>query len=156
MKESDMNEIEEPENKVDLLKLKTIGTLISDEIEQEKMKSIMDIISEGDNNDNDNDKIFSKFLYIVKDIIFILILLISSGLNFSYLYFPFFLIAFLSYFSLFNSGKNNKNFKKILEIITLVYSIGLLVFKLYFTISIREGKDFSDNKKLLLDLGNYY
>ena len=163
MKES----IEENEtgNKIDLLKLQTISSRISDASEQEKMKSIFDII-EGDDSllkeikDNliekgqkKQDQNFSKFLYISKDIMFMLILLISSGLNFSYLYFPFFLIVFLSYFCLFNTGKKIKRFKRILEIISLIYSVGLLIFKLYFSISVRKGKDFSDKKNLLLDLG---
>ena len=99
------------------------------------------------------DIMLSKYLYISKDFIFMLILLISSGLNFSYLYFPFFLVVFFSYFLLFRSGKNAKLFKRILEICSLVYAVGILALKIFFCVSVRKGKDFGENKQFMINLG---
>ena len=107
-------------NKEKKIKLPTIKTQILDNSEP-RVESLADIL-EGDNSllNNFNNpyieevkqgKNLSKIIYITKDVLFIFILLISSGLNYSYLYFPFFLIVFLSYFWLFQYDKNSKRCK---------------------------------------------
>jgi len=100
-----------------------------------------------------NNIILSKNLYISKDFIFILILLLSPGLNFSYLYLPFFILVISSYFLLYKSSKKEKRCKTIIEILSLIYAICLLIFKIYFIVSIKQGKNFMNINQLLLDLG---
>ena len=95
----------------------------------------------------------SKNLYISKDFAYMLILLTSSGLNFSYLYFPFFLEAIFCFILFYKSSKNAKICKKILEFLSLFYAVGLIVFKIYFNIQLRRDVDFGDKEQLLKDFG---
>ena len=97
--------------------------------------------------------ILSKNLYISKDFIFIFFLLISSALNFSYLYLPFFLLVIFSYFLLYKFSKRDKRMKLVIEIIALIYALCLLIFKIYFIVTIKGGNHFSNNDNILLDLG---
>ena len=144
------------------IKLPTINTQLYDSNEP-KIEGLADIL-EGDDsllgsfknpyvNEVKKGKNLSKIVFLIKDIFFIFILLISSGLNFSYLYFPFFVVVFLLYFFLFQYDKNSKRYKRILEICSLIYAIGLLAFKLYFAIAVKLGKDFGDSRQTLIDLG---
>ena len=103
--------------------------------------------------DDNKSKELSKYLYILKDFFFLFILLISPGLNFSYLYFPLLLIPFISYFFLLNSGKNQKRCKRVIEIIVLIYTIAILAVKVFFVSSVRGGKKYEENKDFLIDLG---
>ena len=97
--------------------------------------------------------ILSKNLYISKDFAYMLILLISSGLNFSYLYFPFLIMAIFCFILFYKSSKNAKIGKKILEFLSLFYAVGLIVFKIYFNIQLRRDTDFGDKEQLLKDFG---
>ena len=100
--------------------------------------------------------ILSKNLYISKDFIFIFILLISPALNFSYLYLPFFIFVVFSYFLLFKLDARHIRFKFIIEIIALIYALCLLIFKVYFIVVIKRGKDFTNINNTLLNLGVFY
>ena len=128
-------------------------SLLSDKLQVDENDELYSGIKMSDTFIIKQSTLVPRYLYISKDFIFLFILLISSGLNFNYLYLPYLLIVFISYFLLFKSGKNSKIFKRVLEIFTLVYSVGLLVFKLYFSISVKTGKDFDDYNQLLLDFG---
>ena len=66
-----------------------------------------------------NDLILAKYLYIGKDFIFMCMLLMSSSLNFSWLYFPFIFLSIICYFLLFKNSRNVKKVKLIIEIIAL-------------------------------------
>ena len=103
-----------------------------------------------------NDILLAKHLYIAKDFTFMLILLISSGLNFSWLYFPFLFFSFICYFLLFKSTKFTKKLKRLIEYFSLIYALGILAIKLYFLILIKNGKTFDENDDLILDLGIPY
>ena len=100
-----------------------------------------------------NSLLFAKYTYIAKDFFFMSILLLSPSLNFSWLYYPYLFLSIICYFLLFKSSKCAKNIKFIIEIISLVYSLGLLIFKIYFIIRIKRGERFVDKKELLIDLG---
>ena len=90
------------ENKI--LKSPMLNEQLIDKSEPKK-KELNDILKSSSTIDSVSfqivDKyniILSKNLYISKDFIFIFFLLISSALNFSYLYLPFFLLVFFFLF----------------------------------------------------------
>ena len=153
--------IEQPEIKEDNKKNKnllTLSSVLADK-DEPKVQSLEDMLKNDDLFNemeityqiiDKKDKILSKSLYISKDFIFIYLLLISTGLNYSYLYFPFLFIAIASYFLLYETGKNFKLFKRIIEIFCIIYSLGLMIFKIYFCIQVKKGNEYS---KLFLDLG---
>lgn len=89
-----------------------------------------------------NDMVLAKYLYVTKDFIYMFILLLSSGFNFGWLYFPFLLLSFISYFLLFKSTRFTKRLKKIVEVISLVYGLALLGLKIYLVVE--ERKDLID------------
>ena len=103
-----------------------------------------------------NDLLLAKYLYIGKDFIFMSILLMSSSLNFSWLYFPFLFLSIICYFLLFKNSKQVKKVKLIIEIISLIYSIGLLIFKIYYIELVKKGERFGNKKQTLIDLGILY
>ena len=103
-----------------------------------------------------NDLILAKYLYIGKDFIFMCMLLMSSSLNFSWLYFPFIFLSIICYFLLFKNSRNVKKVKLIIEIIALIYSIGLLIFKIYYIELVKKGERFGNKKQTLIDLGILY
>ena len=103
-----------------------------------------------------NDIVLAKHLYIAKDFTFMLILLISSGLNFSWLYFPFLFLSFICYFLLFKSTKSSKKLKKFIEYFSLIYALGILSLKIYYIILIKNGYTFIESYDRILDLGIPY
>ena len=129
-------------------RLRSIQSLLGQEVEEiedadnPKLQSIDSILR----NDSEvlnynisddygsNDMVLAKYLYITKDFVYMLILLLSSGFNFGWLYFPFLLLSFISYFLLFKSTRFTKRFKKIIEIISLVYALALLGIKIYLVV----------------------
>ena len=81
-----------------------------------------------------NDMVLAKYLYIMKDFVYMFALLLSSGFNFGWLYFPFLFLSFISYFLLFKSTKFSKKLKKIIEIISLLYGLALIGIKIYIVV----------------------
>ena len=102
-----------------------------------------------------NDILLAKYLYISKDFIFMFTLLMSSSLNFSFLYYPFLFLSIICFFLLFSKSKSGKKYKFIIELISLIYSIGLLAIKIYFIVLIKskEKRYDEDKKQFLIDLG---
>ena len=97
-------------------------------------------------------------IYNIKDFIIMLCLLLSSSFNFNYLYLPFIMIGiFYNCFILENKNKN-RNIKFILEIIILIYSILLAIFKIIILIIfVSKKKDLIEqHKNKFIDLGIYY
>ena len=105
-----------------------------------------------------NDILLAKHLYVAKDFMFMLILLMSSALNFSWLYFPFLFISFLCYFLIFKNSICAKKSKLFIEYITLIYALFLLSVKVYFIITIKKAKGdiYEDYEELIIDLGIPY
>ena len=79
-----------------------------------------------------NALLFGKYSNIIKDFFFMFILLLSSSLNFSWLYLPFIILSFICYFLLFKKSESAKKIKIIIEYISLFYSIILLIFKIIY------------------------
>ena len=103
-----------------------------------------------------NDVILAKYLYVGKDFFYMFILLISSGLNFTWSYFPFLFLAFISYFLLFKSTRCTKKLKKIIEYTSLIYAFALLGIKIYLIASIKNGNKFDDYEEMLSNLLIHY
>ena len=103
-----------------------------------------------------NALLFGKYSNIIKDFFFMFILLLSSSLNFSWLYLPFIILSFICYFLLFKKSESAKKIKIIIEYISLFYSIILLIFKIIYIIKIKNGARFENKKDLFLDLGIVY
>ena len=97
---------------------------------------------------------FDILLYTIKDFIMMLILLLSSLLNFNYLYLPF-LMAGLSYNCLILENKDNsRKTKFVLELIIFIYAFLLLIFKIVSLIFIFDNNEFFlEHKSLFIDLG---
>ena len=93
-------------------------------------------------------------LYTIKDFIMMLILLLSSLLNFNYLYLPF-LMAGLSYNCLILENKDNsRKTKFVLELIIFIYAFLLLIFKIVSLVFIFDNNEFFlEHKSLFIDLG---
>ena len=100
-----------------------------------------------------NSLFFAKYTYITKDFFFMTILLLSPSLNFNWLYFPYLFLSLICYFLLFKSSKLSKRIKLFIEIIALIYSISLSIFKIYYVIKILRGERFLEKKEFLIDLG---
>jgi hypothetical protein len=81
-----------------------------------------------------NDMVLAKYLYVTKDFVYLFFLLLSSGFNFVWPYFPFLILSFISYFLLFKSTRFTKRLKKIIEIVSLLYGLALLGLKIYLVI----------------------
>ena len=103
-----------------------------------------------------NDVILAKYLYVGKDFFYMFILLISSGLNFTWSYFPFLFLAFISYFLLFKSTRCTKKLKKIIEYTSLIYAFALLGIEIYLIASIKNGNKFDDYEEMLSNLLIHY
>ena len=93
------------------------------------------------------------FIYNIKDHIMMISLLISSSMNFSILYIPLVIIGLFYIILLLNNNKDNKTTKLKIEIICLIYSILLFIFKLVFIGFIDNGK--LDSEKSIKYLNNF-
>jgi hypothetical protein len=80
--------------------------------------------------------------------------MISSSLNFSYLYLPFIFFGTIFKFLIGNNTDFSKSLKYLLEIISLVYSILLAAFKIVSLILIENENMFiNEHEDLFLNLG---
>ena len=96
------------------------------------------------------NKFFSliiKLDYHVKNYIFDFSLLMTSCLNYNFLYLPFIFLGFILTFFLLSNNK--KVYKKIIisEILAMIYSAFLLIFKIIILILIRTENSFIEEKK---------
>ena len=98
-------------------------------------------------------------IYNIKDFVMMFILLLSSSFNFNYLYLPYILIG-LFYNCLILEIKNrNRKTKFVLELITFIYSILLLIFKIVMLILVNKNKEFyleENIKSIFINLGVSY
>ena len=98
-----------------------------------------------------------SYFYNMKDYIFFFSLMISPSMNFSYLYFPLILCGVILYFLIGKNSKVCKSTKFCLELISMIYSVLLIVFKSVSLALIKNDNSFiSENKDLFLDLGICY
>ena len=102
-------------------------------------------------------EISHSYWYNFKDYIFFFSLLLSSSMNFSYLYLP---LIFAGIYLKFFIGKNNliqKSRKLNLEYFCLSYSVLLLIFKITCLVLIENKNEFiSNHSDIFLDLGICY
>ena len=91
---------------------------------------------DGDDNDSEeNDPEYEEkketralSIYKIKDCLMMIFLLVSSSVNFSILYIPL-IITGMSYIFLLKYNNHSNSIKRKLEIISLIYSFLLLIFK---------------------------
>ena len=118
-----------------------------------------DLLLDESNDLDDNEVYYPSFNYkyakicLAKEFIFIFVLLLSPGLNFSLLYFPLVLLAIIYIFLFYQLGNCSKKFKKVIEFISLGYSAVLLGAKLFFIILIKRGHEYDNINNLLINLG---
>ena len=79
-------EQENEEGDEDIPKLLSLDNILKDD------SDVMDSSLSSKEYYQNNDIILAKYLYVIKDFVFMFILIIASGLNFSYLYFTFLLL----------------------------------------------------------------
>ena len=121
--------------------------IIRDNSEEAKKKEEKEKIKE----------IHNSYLYNIKDYIFFFAIMISTSINFNYLYLLFVLIGIIYLFLIRSNNDSSKLFRLILEIVTLIYSFSLTIFKIVILILIKKNNTFiNDHSKLFLDLGLYY
>ena len=100
---------------------------------------------------------FDITLYIIKDFLMMLILLLSSSLNFNYLYFPFILVGLIYNCLILENKSNSRRIKFILEIIIFIYSFLLIAFKTLSLFMVSNENDFYlNNKDIFINLGISY
>ena len=149
-------------------KLLSIDSLI--EVKDENKLRSMNSLLKGIYDDYDNTSSFlsteeedveantakARVIYNIKDYTLIFFLLISSSLNFSILYFPYIIFSFLLSLSKASYNKRIYKFKKLSELIILIYSFLLLIFKIVIIILIKKDNDWTKeekNKNILINLG---
>ena len=108
-------------------------------------------------------EIRNSYCYYIKDYIFFFSLMISSSMNFNYLYFPLTLIGVIHYYfsqnkkilGLPENGVHQKHLK--LGYLSLTYSLFLLIFKIICLYLVKNDNTFIfENKDIFLDLGICY
>ena len=118
--------------------------------------------SQFNSDEDDKEKEIEKevarsYLYNIKDYLLFFSLMISSSMNFNYLYFPLILIGTILNFLI---GKNTpiiKKIKFIFELISFIYSILLLTFKIVCLVLIKNDNDIiMQHQNLFFDLGICY
>ena len=83
--------------------------------------------------------------------------MISSSMNFSYLYFPYIVVGIILQFLIGKNSINSKSIKYLFELCSLIYSIILIIIKIICLILIyMENAYISEHSSLFLDLGICY
>ena len=99
----------------------------------------------------------NSIAYIIKDYLFFFSLMISSSMNFSYLYFPLILVGMVQKFFIGKNDIPSKALKSRLEYFSLIYSVLLLVVKIICLFQISNDEQFMvDNEDFFLDIGICY
>ena len=103
---------------------------------------------------NKFNSLLIKIDYHVKNYIFVVSLLMTSCLNYNFLYLPFIFLGFIfTFFFISIDKKVNKNIKRS-EYLTIIYSVLILIFKIIIIILIRKEIPFIEEKKnLFINLG---
>ena len=102
-------------------------------------------------------EIHNSYLFNIKDYIFFFFLMISSSINFSYLYLPFIFFGIIFILLIGNNKDCSKKIKFAIEILSLIYSILLIVSKIVAFILIKnENSYIEENRDLFLNLGVCY
>ena len=110
-----------------------------------------------ENERKKSKEIHNSYLYNIKDYIFCFGILLTSSINFSYLYLPYVLFGIIYIFLIRTNNYSSKKLKFVIEIIFFIYSILLTIFKVVCLILIKKDNSFLyDHKDLFLDLGICY
>ena len=103
---------------------------------------------------NKFNSLIIKIDYHVKNYIFVVSLLMTSCLNYNFLYLPYIFLGFILTFFLISKKKEVYINIKRLEYLSIIYSALLLIFKIIIIILIRREIPFIEEKKnLFINLG---
>ena len=147
-------------------KLETLNSkIIYDENNRNKLITLFEKLGD-ENSDNfdlkkmqyeNNGNNIDILIYNIKDFIIMLILLLSSVINYNYLNIPFILVTLFNKNSVLKLKEESRNKKLIIELILMVYSLVLLIFKIICMILISKNIAFFENyKSIFIDLGISY
>ena len=160
-KQNDLNNILQYNKNMPLTSLESLIE-VKDE---NKLKTMDTILREGSDEDIDTSNIIEEeeieyessiptFIYNAKNYVFIFFLLICSSLNYNFLYLPLIILGII--LSFFLSSNNNKIYalRKTSEIITFIYSLLLLIFKIVFIILAKNNNSWvKDREEIFINLG---
>ena len=124
---------------------------------EEKLK--LDIQVDKSFNKIDESMDLDILIYNIKDFVMMFILLLSSSFNFNYLYLPYIIIGLSYNFFILEIKNINRKTKFILELITFIYSILLLIFKIVMLILVSKNREFYSEeniKSIFINLGISY
>ena len=95
--------------------------------------------------------------YNLKDYLFFFSLMLSSSMNFSYLYFPYIIIGIILQFLIGKNSITSKSIKYLFELSSLIYSTILIIIKIICLLLIySENTYISENSEFFLNLGICY
>ena len=102
-------------------------------------------------------QIHKSYLYYIKDFLFFFALMMSSSMNFNYLYLPLIFIGIIQKFLIGKNDDKKLSLKLKFSYFALIYSIGLLIFKIISIVQINDNNDYYlTNVDIFLDLGICY
>ena len=108
-------------------------------------------------NKEKTKEIHNSYFYNIKDYLLFFSLMISSSMNFSYLYYPFTILGIILNFLIGQNNIINKSYKSKIELVSIVYSSVLFIFKIIcLSFAINDNAFLSKNKDIFLDLGICY
>ena len=125
---------------------------------KESLESNVDSFDDSEKNKEEKTKeIHNSYFYNLKDYLLFFCLVISSSMNFSYLYYPLTIIGIISNYLIGKNSIITKSYKSLLELISIIYSSLLLLFKIFCLILIKNNNSFiSKNEEFFLNLGICY
>ena len=155
-----MKEINEVEQKEEEPLIEEVKKAEEKNVEKEEEGPLLlkKYSTDSDLTDEEQEKeLHNSRLYNLKDYIFFFVVMISSSMNFSYLYFPLIIIGINFKFLIGKNDDNKKFFKSFLELTSLGYSVLLLAFKITCIVLINNESNYIfNNAQMFLDLGICY
>ena len=129
--------------------LQTMEGMLQTDIKFEKSSADFSFVEKS------NDPIDSDYIiYCLKDLLMMFVLLLTSGINFNYFSLIYVCLGFLYYSVILKNDRENRDFKLCIEIIILIYSIILVIFKIGSIFFLNEESEFTQNhKNLLINFG---
>ena len=166
--EEDEAKILNKENEAKILNKEEKGGKLTTKEENEEFdpKILSKLVSDSNIGSNDEKvtkeqekkkEIRNSNVYITKDYLFFFSLMISSSMNFSYLYIPLILLGIVQKFFIGKNDIPSKALKSKLEYFSLIYSVLLLVIKIICLYEANNDAQFiSENEDFFLDIGICY
>ena len=149
MKENENEEDDEKFLLIENNQSNKFGFSIYDDIIMEEDKD-----SDDDVTEHNEEKLSNRIaIHKIKDYLMMIFLFLSSSVNFSILYIPCIILGISYIFILLKYTNHLNKIKRKIEIISLVYSLLLLIFKsIFFGMILNDIIDFSSYEDILNNL----